>query len=152
MTIKGQHDKRPDVVLYVNGIAVVVLELKRSTVSVSEGIRQNLDNQKDIFIKNFFATNQIVMAGNDSEGLRHGVIKTPEKYFLTWKEDIDIRNRLDKHLYAMCQKERLPIAGLRVFPRVAGVPVPGPPAGLGILQDLGGDWVGGTPRSPARRR
>ena len=107
VTIKGQHDKRPDVVLYVNGIAVVVLELKRSTVSVSEGIRQNLDNQKDIFIKNFFATNQIVMAGNDSEGLRYGVIKTPEKYFLTWKEDIDIRNRLDKHLYAMCQKERL---------------------------------------------
>ena len=107
VTVKGQHDKRPDVVLYVNGIAVVVLELKRSTISVSEGIRQNLDNQKDIFIKNFFATNQIVMAGNDSEGLRYGVIKTPEKYFLTWKEDIDIRNRLDKHLYAMCQKERL---------------------------------------------
>ena len=40
------HDKRPDVVLYVNGIALGVLELKRSTVSVAEGIRQNLDNQK----------------------------------------------------------------------------------------------------------
>ena len=53
VTVKGKHEKRPDVVLYVNGIAVVVLELKRSIVSVAEGIRQNLDNQKDIFIKNF---------------------------------------------------------------------------------------------------
>ena len=107
VTVTGKHEKRPDVVLYVNGIAVVVLELKRSIVSVAEGIRQNLDNQKDIFIENFFATNQIVMAGSDSEGLRYGVIKTPEKYFLTWKEDTGIRNRLDKHLYAMCKKERL---------------------------------------------
>jgi len=107
VTIQGQHEKRPDIVLYVNGIAVAVLELKRSTISVSEGIRQNLDNQKDVFIKNFFATNQLVIAGNDTEGLRYGVIETPEKYFLTWKEDNHIRNRLDKHLFAMCNKERL---------------------------------------------
>jgi len=107
VTVSGEHEKRPDVVLYVNGIALVVIELKRSTVSVAEGIRQNLDNQKSIFIKNFFATNQIVMAGNDSQGLRYGVIETPERYFLTWKEDIDIRKRLDKYLFALCQKERL---------------------------------------------
>lgn len=40
------NDKRPDIVLYVNGIALGVLELKRSTHSVAKGIRQNLDNQK----------------------------------------------------------------------------------------------------------
>ena len=62
--------KRPDVVLYVNGIALAVLELKRSTVSVAEGIRQNLDNQKKEFIQPFFSTLQWLMAGNDSEGLR----------------------------------------------------------------------------------
>ena len=81
------HGKRPDVVLYVNGIALGVLELKRSTVSVAEGIRQNLDNQKKIFIEHFFSTLQWVMAGNDTEGLRYGAIQTPEKYYLTWKED-----------------------------------------------------------------
>lgn len=54
VTIKGVHNKRPDIVLYVNGIALGVLELKRSTVSISEGIRQSLDNQKHIFIKPFF--------------------------------------------------------------------------------------------------
>jgi type I restriction enzyme, R subunit len=83
----GAHDKRPDVVLYVNGIALGVLELKRSTVSVAEGIRQNLDNQKKVFIEHFFATMQWVMAGNTTEGLRYGTIQTPEKYYLTWKEE-----------------------------------------------------------------
>ena len=107
VTIKGKHDKRPDIVLYVNGISIAVLELKRSTISVSEGIRQNLDNQKDVFIGRFFATNQLLMAGNDTEGLRYGVIWTPEKYYLTMKEQIDIMNRLDKHLFAMCRKERI---------------------------------------------
>jgi type I restriction enzyme R subunit len=66
------HPKRPDIVLYVNGIALGVLELKRSTVSVAEGIRQNLDNQKKEFIQPFFSTMQWVMAGNDTEGLRYG--------------------------------------------------------------------------------
>jgi len=107
VTIKGENTKRPDIVLYVNGIALAVIELKRSSVSVAQGIRQNLDNQKSEFIKNFFATIQLVMAGSDSEGLRYGVIDTPEKYYLTWKEDTPIEQPLDSHLYAMCQKERL---------------------------------------------
>ena len=86
VTVAGRNDKRPDIVLYVNGIAVGVLELKRSTVSVAEGIRQNLDNQKRDFIRPFFATVQLVMAGSDSEGLRYGVIGTSEKHWLRWKE------------------------------------------------------------------
>jgi type I restriction enzyme R subunit len=64
------HPKRPDVVLYVNGIALGVLELKRYTVSMAEVIRQYLDNQKKVFIEHFFSTTQLVMAGNDTEGLR----------------------------------------------------------------------------------
>ncbi len=80
--------KRPDVVLYVNGIAMGVLELKRSTVSVAEGIRQNLDNQKKEFIQPFFSTMQWLMAGNDSEGLRYATIETPEKHWLRWVEDV----------------------------------------------------------------
>ncbi len=86
VTVNGVHTKRPDIVLYVNGIALGLLELKRSTVSVAEGIRQNLDSQKKEFIRPFYATVQLVMAGNDTEGLRYGVIETPEKYWLRWKE------------------------------------------------------------------
>ncbi|MCX6141775.1 MAG: type I restriction endonuclease subunit R [Ignavibacteriales bacterium] len=106
VTVSGKHDKRPDVVLYVNGIALAVLELKRSTVSVSEGIRQNLDNQKDTFIGHFFATIQLVLAGNDTEGLRYGVIETPERYYLTWKEESDVENLLDRSLSQLCEKSR----------------------------------------------
>ena len=68
VTLKGENTKRPDVVLYINGIAIGVLELKRSTVSVSEGIRQNLTNQREDFIERFFATVQLVMAGSEIQG------------------------------------------------------------------------------------
>lgn len=100
------HGKRPDVVLYVNGIALGVLELKRSIVSVAEGIRQNLDNQKKEFVQPFFSTMQFVMAGNDTEGLRYGTIETPEKYYLKWKEESTVENPLDRSLIQLCSKAR----------------------------------------------
>jgi type I restriction enzyme R subunit len=88
-----------------------VLELKRSTVSVAEGIRQNLDNQKKEFIQPFFSTLQWVMAGNDTEGLRYATIETPEKYYLRWVEDTGPyageANLLDRHLLQVCDKARL---------------------------------------------
>ena len=103
--------KRPDVVIYVNGIALGVLELKRSTVSVAEGIRQNLDNQKKEFIQPFFSTMQWLMAGNDTEGLRYATIETPEKYWLRWVEEGGIHaaepNLLDRHVLQVCDKARL---------------------------------------------
>ena len=111
VTVTGENTKRPDLVLYVNSIALGVLELKRSTVSVTEGIRQNLDSQKKEFIQPFFATVQLVMAGNDTEGLRYGVIETSEKYWLRWKEaeahpSAD-DNPLLRELSQLCGKERL---------------------------------------------
>lgn len=108
VTIQGNREKRPDIVLYVNGIAVGVLELKRSTVSIGEGIRQNVVNQRKEFIGQYFSTIQFVFAGNDTEGLRYGTIGTQEKYFLKWKEDIEDTSRLqlDKYLLKMCNKKR----------------------------------------------
>jgi type I restriction enzyme, R subunit len=106
VTIRGQSTKRPDIVLYVNGIALGVLELKRSTVPVSTAIRQNLDNQENIFIRSFFVTTQLIMAGNDTEGLRYGTIETGEKYYMTWKEDSPIENPLDRSLTQLCEKQR----------------------------------------------
>jgi type I restriction enzyme R subunit len=108
VTIKENKTKRPDIVIYVNGIALGVLELKRSTITINDGIRQNITNQQDRFIEPFFATVQYLFAGNVTEGLRYGAIKTPEKYYLKWKEDItdNSRNLLDKYLLKMCDKER----------------------------------------------
>lgn len=109
VTIKGEKEKRPDIVLYINGIAIGVLELKRSTVSIGEGIRQNITNQQEKYIQSFFTTIQFVFAGSDTEGLRYGTIGTGEKYFLEWKEDIADNSRLslDKYLIKMCNKERI---------------------------------------------
>ena len=111
VTLKGENTKRPDIVLYINGIAIGVLELKRSTVSVSEGIRQNLTNQRKDFIEWVFSTVQLVMAGSESQGLRYGTIKTPEKHWLRWKEtDADPaagNNLLLRELSQVCNKARM---------------------------------------------
>jgi type I restriction enzyme R subunit len=109
VTLKGGLERRPDIVLYVNGIAIGVLELKRSTVGIGEGIRQLLSNQQPEFNAGFFSTVQFVFAGNDTEGLRYGTIGTPEKFFLKWKEDEadDSGYKLDKYLAKMCAKPRL---------------------------------------------
>ncbi len=109
VTIQGNREKRPDIVLYINGIAIGLIELKRSTVSIGDGIRQNIVNQQPEFIQSFFSTIQLVMAGNDTEGLRYGTIGTPEKFFLGWKEDIEDNSQLmlDKYLMKICNKQRL---------------------------------------------
>ena len=128
VTIIGKHTKRPDIVIYLNGIAIGILELKRSSIAIEEGIRQNLDSQKKEFIRDFFTTTQLVMAGNDTQGLKYGTIETPERYYLEWKEEnpeydhnrkSDIpralpRERCDKSdnildcdIYRLLNKERL---------------------------------------------
>jgi len=111
VTVFGVNDKRPDIVLYVNGIALGVLELKRSIISVTEGIRQNLDSQKKEFVEPFFTTVQLLMAGNDTEGLRYAVIDTPQKYWLRWKE-LEAHpaagdNPLLRELGQLCNKARV---------------------------------------------
>jgi type I restriction enzyme R subunit len=109
ITLRGNHERRPDLVLYVNGLAVGVLELKNSRISIGDGIRQNLSNQQPEFNEWFFSTVQFIFAGNDSEGLQYGTIGTPAKFFLKWKEDEEDNSRfkLDKYLLKMCAKERL---------------------------------------------
>ena len=109
VTLKGKLERRPDIVLYVNGIAIGVLELKNSRISIGDGMRQSLSNQQPEFNEWFFSTVQFVFAGNDSEGLRYGTTGTQEKYFLTWKEDESDNShyKLDKYLLKMCDKARL---------------------------------------------
>ena len=109
VSLRGNHERRPDLILYVNGIAIGLIELKNSRVSIGDGIRQSLSNQKPEFNEWFFSTIQFIFAGNDTEGLSYGTIGTPEKYFLSWKEDenIDEGYKLDKYLKRLCNKHRL---------------------------------------------
>ncbi|TBW30251.1 type I restriction endonuclease subunit R [Gramella sp. KN1008] len=108
VAVLGKYDKRPDVVIYVNGIALGVMELKSSRKGLEFGIRQNLDNQKNEFIPKFFTAMQLVLAGNDTQGLRYGTIETSEKYYLKWKEECEreFDYSIDRDLFLLFQKDR----------------------------------------------
>lgn len=111
VTLRGGFERRPDIVLYINGLAVGVIELKRSSVEVGDGIRQLITNQEEIFNKGFFPTVQLVFAGNDSQGVRYGTTGTPELFFVPWKSRNPVLAArgalLDSPLAEMCNKERL---------------------------------------------
>ena len=113
VTLRGGYQRRPDIVLYLNGIAIGVIELKRGSVEVADGIRQLETNQEEIFNKGFFSTVQLVFAGNDSQGLRYGTATTEAKFFVEWKAQAGAQvpptagSLLDGPLAEMCEKSRL---------------------------------------------
>ncbi len=111
VTVAGQHNRRPDLVLYVNGLAVGLIELKRSTVSIGEGIRQAISLQNPLFIRPFFAAMQLVMAGNDTEGLHYATTQTPQKFWLRWQEEgvapDPSQSTLDQGIAQLCNKDRI---------------------------------------------
>ena len=106
---EGKNIRRPDVVLYINGIAVGVLELKRGTTDIAESIYQSISNQRELFNQWFYTTVQVLFAGNNTQGLKYGTIETQAKYYLSWKEDEQDNTgyKLDKYLKKLCDKERM---------------------------------------------
>ena len=111
VTLRGGYERRPDLVLYLNGIAIGVIELKRSSVEIADGVRQLITNQEEIFNKGFFPTVQLVFAGSDSQGLRYGTVTTREEFFVEWKSantfPLSPGALLDRPLAEMCEKFRL---------------------------------------------
>ena len=111
VTLRGGYERRPDIVLYLNGIAVGVIELKRSSVEIADGVRQLITNQEEIFNLGFFPTVQLVFAGSDSQGLRYGTVTTKEEFFVEWKAantaPLTVGAHLDRPLAEMCEKSRL---------------------------------------------
>ena len=110
---RGSHGRRPDIVLYLNGLAIAVIELKRSSVELADGVRQLITNQEEIFNKGFFSTVQLVLAGSDSQGLRYGTTGTPEQFIVQWKDEAPdgaapaAGALLDRPLAQLCNKARL---------------------------------------------
>jgi type I restriction enzyme R subunit len=128
VTLRGGYERRPDLVIYLNGIAVGVIELKRSSVESGDGVRQLITNQEEIFNKGFFSTVQLVFAGSDSQGLRYGTVSTKEEFFVEWKHQENAYGQpagksfmvqdagaiyrvagalLDRPLAEMCEKSRM---------------------------------------------
>src|SRR5262249_45104531 len=95
-------------------IALAVIELKRSSVEISDGVHQLITNQESIFNLQFFPTVQLLFAGSDSQGLRYGTVTTKADFFVEWKATplppgaaIPAGAFLDRPLAEMCEKSRL---------------------------------------------
>ncbi|MCK4935893.1 MAG: type I restriction endonuclease subunit R, partial [Elusimicrobiales bacterium] len=79
------HDRRPDIVLFVNGIPLAVIENKKESVKVSDAVAQMLRNQGRNETPKFFLFTQILIATNVRE-LKYGTMLTPQKFYTHWKE------------------------------------------------------------------
>lgn len=109
----GVDNRRPDILCFVNGIPLVVIEAKRPDgqkgPTVNEGISQSLRNQRPDEVPHLFAYSQLLLSINGSEG-RYGTCGTPEKFWAAWREEEGtelqlhaLKNRLLTHE----QKDRL---------------------------------------------
>ncbi len=102
----GVESRRPDIVCFVNGIPLVVIEAKRPDgnakkgPTIDEGISQSLRNQRHDEIPLLFAYNQLILSINGNEG-RYGTCGTPAKFWSAWREE-DIS---DAEMYAIKNKK-----------------------------------------------
>ena len=116
----AQKHRRPDLVLFINGIPIVVIELKKSSVSLENGIKQLEKEQGKDEIAHLFKYIQLTIAANGSEA-RYGTTGTPFKFYSVWKEQDEAKAKeslksvvngrevsaLDMTLFALLSKDRL---------------------------------------------
>ncbi|EOV3352653.1 type I restriction endonuclease subunit R [Vibrio cholerae] len=101
----GVENRRPDIVCFVNGIPLVVIEAKRPDgntkkgPTIDEGISQSLRNQRHDEIPLLFSYSQMLLSINGNEG-RYGTCGTPAKFWAAWREE-DIS---DAEMYAIKNK------------------------------------------------
>lgn len=80
-----QHNARPDIVLFINGIPFAVIECKAPHISMEQAIEQNIRNQQNEYIPQLFKFAQIVMATNKNS-VKYATTATPKKFWSVWKE------------------------------------------------------------------
>ncbi len=114
----AQKHRRPDLVLFINSIPIVVIELKKSSVSLENGIKQLEKEQGKDEIAHLFKYIQLTIAANGS-GARYGTTGTAFKFYSVWKEQNGVNESLkgaikdrkicalDTTLFALLSKDRL---------------------------------------------
>ena len=94
LRMNGKDNARPDIVLFVNGIPLAIIECKDSSVPIIQAISQNIRNQKNDYIPQLFKFIQIVMAANKNE-TKYATCGTPSKFWSAWNEQyIDEQNKI----------------------------------------------------------
>lgn len=119
LRMNGKDYARPDIVLFVNGIPLAVIECKDASVPIIQAISQNIRNQKPDYIPQLFKFIQIVMAANKNE-TKYATCGTPNKFWSTWNEQyVEKQNELldktvidrqvtkqDRDIISLFEKER----------------------------------------------
>jgi type I restriction enzyme R subunit len=106
----GTHARRPDVVCYVNGIPLAIIEAKRpdsgnpNKSMLDEGISQSIRNQKNEEIPHLFAYSQLLLSVSGTDG-RYATTKTPRKFWARWREE-----ELDEAYFSGIKNRPLPDA------------------------------------------
>ncbi|AXU29202.1 TPA: type I restriction endonuclease subunit R [Clostridioides difficile] len=100
----GKNTARPDLVLFINGIPFGVIECKKSSLSIDQGISQMIRNQSKDYIPQLFKFIQIVMATNKNE-TKYATCSTPKKFWSVWKEE---DNKWIDNELAKVVKNRIP--------------------------------------------
>jgi len=92
LSTSGTHTRRPDIVCFVNGLPLAIIEAKRpdsgnpNKSMVDEGVSQNIRNQKTEEIPHLFAYSQLLLSISGTDG-RYGTTKTPKKFWARWHEE-----------------------------------------------------------------
>lgn len=116
----GRGTVRPDIVLFVNGIPFAVIECKKASISMEQGISQMIRNQGKDYAPQLFKYVQIAMSTNKNE-TKYATCNTPKKFWSVWKEekeewlqallDETVEGRLptmqDKNIISLFHPERL---------------------------------------------
>ena len=119
LRMNGKDYARPDIVLFVNGIPLAVIECKDASVPIIQAISQNIRNQKPDYIPQLFKFIQIVMTANKNE-TKYATCGTPDKFWSTWNEQyVEKQNELldktvigrqvtkqDRDIISLFEKER----------------------------------------------
>lgn len=115
-----QHNARPDIVLFINGIPFAVIECKAPQIDVNQAVEQMIRNQRAEYIPQLFKFAQIVFATNKNAS-KYATTGTPKKFWNVWKEqnndwlqsqvNVLIVDRLpaeqDKNIISLFSKERV---------------------------------------------
>lgn len=83
-----QHNARPDIVLFINGIPFAVIECKAPHIPVDEAVGQMIRNQQAAYIPQLFKFAQFVVATNKN-AVKYATVGTPKKFWSVWKEQDD---------------------------------------------------------------
>lgn len=80
-----QHNARPDIVLFINGIPFAIIECKAPHIPVDEAVGQMIRNQQAAYIPQLFKFAQFVVATNKN-AVKYATAGTPKKFWSVWKE------------------------------------------------------------------